>query len=419
MPKHFHARFQPARRVAEAALALCLLTAGGSAIARDVFPPTGPDVLQTPTLTMLDPEFNRDKKLLTWVDVVSGDIWVASYDYTTGNFIPANGQGTLIEAGVSTGGQYPGLGFTINGPEWAQGTPTDYIVYTRTNATTGDPTPANALIGVAYQNPDSTWTRKSLSTPQRNGPYGSISRNGAAKISYQDAFGSHYVRTLTDANSEVPLPLLTKTGLTPVARFVDNANVVVYQGAINGVAQSVAYNIDSAVLTQLTFDATPKDQSWMWSAPEFDGALGLVNITGRSTITMYAPVVDGNGATTYQVYGTATAPKGGTWFSLEPFAYQGRTYMLAQLQPRGASFPTSIWMAAFGPRGAILRQLTPDGVSAEARADAEFLPISTGVLIVYSKFDTTKCTPDNVSNWLCMQGLMGLYRADTGLPAPH
>lgn len=390
----------------------------GIAIAQNVFPPRGPDIPATPTLTMLDPEFNQRTKQLTWVDVANGDIWVASYDYATGNFIPADGRGVLIEAAVSEGGPYPGLGFTVNGPEWSLGTPTDYVVYTRTNAA-GDPTPQNALIGVAYQNSDGSWTRKSLTTPKLNGPYGSTNPNSVAKISYQDSRGTHYVRATADPSSEVMLPGTREAGLNPVARFADTENVVAYQVDYNGIKQSVAYNLDTKQLTQLTFDAAPKDQSWLFSAPEFGGALGLVTIVGKSAITFYAPVVGTNGQTTYQPYGTVTAPGGGQWYSLEPFVYQGHSYMLSQLIPAGSTYPTSIWLAGLDPANPVLRQLTPNGQAKFARGDAEFVRISTGVMIVYSMFDTTKCPPKSPSTWVCMKGLKGLFRADTGLPPPQ
>lgn len=390
----------------------------GIAFAQNAYPPPGPDVLATPTLTMLDPEFNTRKKQLTWVDVASGDIWVASYDYTTGSFIPADGRGVLIEAAVSVAGQYPGLGFTVNGPEWSLGTPTDYVVYTRTNAT-GDPNPQNSLVGLAYQNSDGLWTRKSLGTPKLNGPYGSTNPNSAAKISYQDSRGTHYVRTISDPSTAVALPGTRAAGLTPVARFANTANVVAYEVEINGIKQSVAYNLDTKRMTQLTFDAAPKDQSWLFGVPEFGGALGLVTIVGKTAISLYAPVADANGTVTYQVYETVTAPDGGQWFSLEPFAYQGHSYMLAQYTQAGSTYPTSVWLGNFDRANPMLRQLTPIGPANMARGDAEIVPISTGVMIVYSMFDTSKCPPRSPSTWVCMQGLQGLFRADTGLPPPQ
>lgn len=390
----------------------------GLAAAQGTFPPRGPDILATPNLTMLDPEFNKKTKQFTWVDVANGDIWVASYDYATGNFIPADGRGVLIEAAVSVGGSYPGLGFTVNGPEWALGTPTDYVVYTRTNAA-GDPTPQNSLIGLAYQNADGSWTRKSLTTPKLNGPYGSTDTSSTAKISYQDSRGTHYVRTANNASSEVMLPGTDGVGLTPVARFADTENVVAYQVEYDGIKQAVSFNLDTNQLTQLTFDAAPKDQSWLFSAPEFGGALGLATIVGKSAVTLYAPVVDANGVTTYQAHWTVTAPDGGHWYSLEPFVYQGRSYMLSQLIQAGATYPTSIWLAGLDPGNPVLRQLTPNGAARYARGDAEVVPTATGVMVVYSMFDTTKCTPRSPSTWLCMKGLKGLFRADTGLPPPQ
>lgn len=386
--------------------------------AQTAFPPPAPDVLATPNLTMLDPEFNYRSKKLVWLDIANGDIWVGSYDPASGNFIPPDGRGTLIEAAVSVGGVYPGLGFTLNGPEWALGTPNDYVVYTRTNAG-GDPTPRNALIGVSTQKGDGSWTRKTIATTKRNGPYGSLSRSSSAKITYQDDVGTHYARTLTDSESEVALPGLTAVGLTPVARFADTANVVAYQIAVERVQQSAAYNLDTGVLTQLTFDPASKDQSWLYSAPEFNGALALVTIANKKTIRLYAPVTDVNGKTTYEIAGSLKAPQGGRWFSLEPFVYQGHTYVLSQLTMGDDTYPTSIWLGGFDTANPILRQLTPNGASYEARADGEFVPLSTGVMITYSKFDTRKCKPSNPSSWLCMEGLMGLFRADTGLPPPQ
>jgi hypothetical protein len=402
------------------AAVLVAVAAGGvssAAQAQYAFPPVGPDVLASPTLSMIDPEFNFAKKMLTWVDTADGNIWVADYDDQTGDFLPASGKGTLIEAGVSVGGKSPGLGFTLNGPEWAMGSPTDYVVYTRTNAK-GAPNSANSLIGVAYQNADGSWTQKSLTPRGRNGPYGSLSRSGKARISYQDGQGTHYVRAVDDATSEIALPGLTAAGITPVVRFADMANVVAYQVDVNGVKQAVSYNIDNATFRQLTFDAGNKDQSWVFSAPEAGGRLALATLVDRSAIAMYLPVGDGNGGVTYEFYGSLAAPQGGQWFSLEPLVYQGHTYMLTQWSAAGSTIPTSIWLGGFDGGVPFLRQLTPDSIPSEARADAEFVPIATGVMITYSKFDTTKCTPRDPSNWLCMKGLLGLFRADTGLPAP-
>lgn len=400
-------------------MALLLIAAMGPVRAESGFPPPGPDILHTSNLSLIDPEYNVDKRLVTWVDAVSGDIWVARFDYETGAFVPADGKGVLIEAAVAKKGEYGGLGFTVNGPEWALGTPSDYIVYTRTDAR-GEPKPGNAVVGVAYQNADGSWSRQSLAAPQRYAPYGSLNRNAPAKVSYQGPKGTWYARDVADPSSEGVLPDFARTGAAPpTARFVDGANLVVYQAIIDGLSQTVAYDLDTQTPSQLTFDAGAKVQSWMWSAPELGGQLALMAVVDKRTVVMYRPVAGADGAFRYEPHAAVAAPQRGRWFSVEPFVYRGRSYMVAQLTPKGSSYPTSIWLAGFDAADPVLRQLTPDGDPTEARADPEMVPTAHGVLVVYSKFDTAKCAPENTSSWLCIRGLKGLFRADTGLPPPH
>lgn len=404
--------------LAFAAVTSGLWGAAGPAGAQQTFPPTGVDVPATPTITLIDPEFNVSRRLFTWVDLATGDIWVASYDNANGRFVPPDGKGTLIEAGVSVGVPSPALGFTRNGPEWALGDSVDYIVYTRTDAE-GDPTADNSVIGAASQARNGSWSVRSLSPVRRNGPYGSRSRASTAKISYQDGDGTHYVRSVNDPHTEVMLPGLVATGLDPVVRFADTANVVVYPLTVDGVKQMMAYNLDNGVLSQLTVDATDKAQGWLYTAPEANGALALAaTIDGGSTIASYFPVTDAEGRRIYRRQTELRAPDGGTWYSLEPYVHRGRSYVVAQLTPAGLVYPTSIWLLSLDPAAPLRRQITPVGVMTETRADPEIVPLATGVMVIYSKFDTTQCPPESSPTWLCLKGAMGLYRADTGLSAP-
>lgn len=365
---------------------------------------------QTETLAsqyrwILDPEFNLDRNLMTWVDPTTGNIWVNAVDPATGAFVPDNGQGTLIEAGAAPVG---GLGFTLNGPEWALGSPSDYVVYTRSPAGTQE-TPQTAVIGVAWQDSTGTWTRKSLSTPQRNGPFGSLSRASQAKISYQDAAGTHYWRTIADAASETPFPGLTAVGLTPAVRFVPGENMVVYPVPdAGGTPQVMFYDLDTAQYTQLTVDAGAKDQPWMWRAPDYGNALVVVTTIDKSTLALYAPATDGS----YQQAMKVAAPLNGTYFSTEPFTYQGASYALVQVSEAGKTYPGSIWLVGLNPIAPFLRRLTPSEPD-HARADPEIFFTSAGPIVFFSRLDQTKG-----DQWLCMACLEGEYRVDTGLPAP-
>lgn len=417
---HHRCRTASLRHLAALSVLLGALSGGAASVsAQASFPPVGPDLRLSPNVNLLDPEFNFRRRLLTWVDLSTGDIWVGGYDYATGNLIPAHGKGTLIEAAVAVGPRNPALGFTRNGPEWALGDKTDYVVYTRTNAE-GDPTPENSLIGTASMSRDGTWKVRSLSPVRRNGPYGSRGRHASARISYQDGNGTHYVRTLADASSEVALPGLQRAGISPVVRFADTANIVSYPLMIDGVSQVVAYDMDTSILSQLTFDTGSKDQTWLYSAPEIGGNLALTALVDAGAkIASYVPTVDAQGQPCYKRIASIPAPGGGTWFSLEPFVYQGRSYALAQFTAPGVAYPTSIWLMSLDAATSVLRQVTPNGLPTETRADAEIVPLATGAMVVYSKFDTTQCADDPQGSWLCLRGAMGLFRADSGLPPPR
>jgi hypothetical protein len=362
---------------------------------------TPSETLATTYRWFLDPEFNLTKNLVTWVDASNGDIWVSGLDPTTGNLVPADGKGKLIEAGAAPIG---GLGFTLNGPEWALGSNIDYVVYTRFEANKPK-TAEYALIGIAARDQTGTWTHKNMSPAQRNAPFGSRSRNSSAKISYNDADGNHYWRSLNDASTEEALPLLAGSGLTPAVRFSDTENVVAYPAFVPGTNQTqvFSYNLDTHTLSQMTTDGGNKDQPWIWTAPDY-GQTMMLTIVDKSAIGLYA-----------QQYGQwvqiqkLDTPVPGTWFSTEPFTYKGKSYALAQLTRAGQNYPSSIWLIGFDPVHPLLRQLTPDQPD-RARADPEIVFTSSGPIVYFSRFDQTKG-----SYWLCLPCMEGAFRTPTGL----
>jgi hypothetical protein len=367
------------------------------------------EVLATPYRWLIDPEFNPAKGQFTWVDAATGSIWVSGIDRATGNFIPANGKGVLIERSAAPIG---GMGFTLNGPEWALGTPSDVIVYTRFPPGL-PPTPENALIGMATQTPSGAWTRKTAAPGPRNAPFGSLSRNDVAKVTYNDAAGNHYWRNASDANSEEALPGLTGTGLLPAVRFVADENIVVYPLTVDGVPQVFGYNLDTKLFLQLTNEPGTKDQPWMWRAPELNGQLVLITTIDKNTVTVYRQGGDGNGNLVWKAASRIVAPHNGSWFSTEPFVYQGRSYAIAQLTEAGADYPSSIWLMNFDQHHPILRRLTPE-LPDRARADPEIFVTDKGPVVFFSRFDRSKGP-----YWLCLPCMEGAYRVDTGLPPPH
>lgn len=367
------------------------------------------EVPATPYRWLLDLEFNAAGDKFTWVDASTGSIWVSGIDRATGNFIPADGRGVLIEANAAPIG---GLGFTLNGPEWAHGTPTDFVVYTRF-AEGKKPVPASAMLGIAWQQPDGTWVRKTAQPTQRNAPFGSRPSASVAKITYNDALGNHYWRNVSDATTEEALPGLAGSGLLPAVRFVAGESLVVYPLPVNGVPQVFGYNLDTKLFLQLTADAGVKQQPWMWRAPELNNQLVMATTVDGKAVAVYRQASDGAGGLVWQRMMAIEAPDGGSWFSTEPFTYQGRSYMIAQHTAAGASYPSSIWLMNFDRNNPILRRLTPAEPD-RARADPEIFVTDQGPVVFFSRFDQTKG-----AQWLCLPCMEGEYRVDTGLPPPN
>lgn len=388
----------------QACLAFALVGAMGSPAFAQYAPG---ETLASTNRWMLDLEFNHAKGQFTWVDPATGSIWVGGID-GNGELSPPNGQSVLIEKGAAPIG---GLGFTLNGPEWAFGDYVDYVVYTRFPFGAA-PTAANAQIAIAWQQTDGSWARRVLSpTEALNGPYGSVSKNGPARISYNDAYGNHYWREVANAATQEPLPGLAGAGLTPVVRWVHNETAVVYPVTVGGVAQAFQYNVVTKAFTQLTYDAGNKDQLWMWHAPDQDNELVLLATVDKSTLVLYRQGYDSAGIYRWLPVSSVQAPPGMGWFSTEPFVYQNKSYVL--MQSIVGPYPSAIWLANFDASDPLLRRLTPE-LPERARADPEVVFTNRGPIVLFSRFD-----PSKGPQWLCLACLEGLYRAETGLPPPQ
>ncbi len=370
------------------------------------------EVPATANKRLLDPEFNQDKGLFTWVDILDGSIWVSRIDRASGRFIPEDGRGQLIERSAAPVG---GLGFSLNGPEWVLGAPTDYIIYTRYDSTS--PQSAElARLGAAFVNAKGQWVRRTISPDvPLNSPYGSENPTDAApRITYNDANGNHYWRVINDPATEELLPGLVGTGLLPAVRHVRDSErqAVVYPLTVAGVPQVHWYDTQTKVFEQITFDAGTKEQPWIWRAPDFGNGLVMLTTIDTDKLGFYVKQPDGGGASgsTWERRLTISAPEaGGRFFSTEPFVYDGKSYVIMMIIV--GNYPRSIWLANFDTEEPVLRRLTPS-LPDRARADPEVFFTDSGPVVYFSRFDQTKG-----SYWLCVRCAEGLYRVETGIPA--
>lgn len=369
------------------------------------------EVPATSNKRLLDPEFNQGKGLFTWVDIIDGSMWVSQIDKATGLFIPETGRGQLIEKSAAPVG---GLGFSLNGPEWALGATRDVIVYTRYDQTSPQD-PALARLGAAVVNDQGKWVRRTISADLAlNSPFGSDNpTDNVARITYNDAAGNHYWRVVDDPSTEELLPGLVGTGLLPAVRHVRDSQrqAVAYPLGVNGVPQVHWYDLRTKVFEQITFDAGSKEQPWIWRAPDFDDSLVMLTTIDTDKLGFYVKGRDsGTPGSVWQRRMTIDAPEpGGRFFSTEPFVYGGTSYVIMMIIV--GDYPRSIWLANFDADAPVLRRLTPSQPD-RARADPEVFFTDNGPVVFFSRFDQTKG-----SYWLCVRCAEGLYRVETGIPA--
>ena len=68
----------------------------------------------SPTPDLIDFEFSQSRAQLCWNDEI-GNLWIGNVDRATGDFVPADGKGILVDPDSM---RYADAQKTKNGPEW-------------------------------------------------------------------------------------------------------------------------------------------------------------------------------------------------------------------------------------------------------------------------------------------------------------
>ena len=386
------------------ALALVIALASTTALAApapSAF--TAGETLVSPQADLIDAEYSQTRARITWVDQ-TGHLWIAAIDRATGQFMPANGKGVLIDADAMTTDDLQVVG---NGPEWLSSATTDQIVYTK--FVSGQPhTRANARLAIAAQNANGDWAWRFLSPYARNAPYASSDAGDASpRISYVDPFGNHYWRDINNAGSEAIVSWYPNSFRS--MRFVRGARATVFVAPVANISQVFRYWLDTQVVEQLTFDGGNKDLNsvpWMWQAPEFANEFVFSTVVDDRELRIYRQVDKSNPA--WSVIHTAKESSHGVLSSPEPFTHNGRSYVFLSCAVAPNTFQSAIFLGNIDSTAPMFRQLTPSG-DARARKDPEVFVTSSGPYIYFNRFDPAVPVPG-------MPGKSeGVYRANTGL----
>jgi hypothetical protein len=354
---------------------------------------------------------------LTFIDPF-GYVWIGHVDVATGDFVPSNGEGTLVDFnGV------PSMAIG-NGSEWVNLPQASALVYTRYKNTSSTP---GKCIGVAYAQSDGGWNGGCMAgTDGDSLPIGTaIVGDPYPMVSFQNNLGSGfnlYWQFLSrGSTAQVVFP---DSRAPPSHRWIPNSHAMVLVAPAAPDAsgkvyrQVFLYSTDDGTLQQLTFDPTNKNSPFMWQAPEFNNKYVFLQVPGNSRdVDLYRYLPTNGGSPSWQVFkrisGTADYPY---IFSPEPFVYQGKSWVFFELASAphkpGAFAPSQIAMSGIDPDVPSFRVLTEDvAPNFHARRDPEYYITSMGPYLYYNRIIPAPPGGEAQSE--------GVFRVDTGLgPAP-
>ncbi len=382
------------RGVALGATMIATVTAVSSLTHADDF--TADDQLVSlPWVSIIDPEFEVPRSRVVWGDAL-GNLWLAGVSQTTGQLQPANGQGQLIDSGITT------LTATLNGAEWAFGGQRGFIVYSKPLAD------GSLFVHVAAEGADGTW----MTGPLRGtlGHYRAVGNmagdtGGARIISVHDEGGQsyRYHRQLFDPATQQRLDDPTVRG----ARFVEGAPGIVATVLRDGVQQVALYEPGATQPLLVSADSGNKSLPYLWVDPANGERVAIGNIRTRA-IGVYR---ESEGL--WQKTGELRPPTDLPFLQYpKVFTYEDRSYLAVIAAEELTGGPNGdflglpggrceVWVMAVDPAAPDYRQVSDPSREA-TRIDLEVVPLADGPAVFYTEVNEALNT-------------LNLRRARTGL----
>lgn len=401
-------------------LAVAILGCGLTSVGAQVLPPE----VQVGSADIVDYEFEwgRDGVVcepcnggagntrFTYVDT-SHRLWVARVDPVTGDFLPYDGQGTLVGRNAVTAKEVG------NGPEWALSQRGSEIIYTRW--TDGLPRVArNFQLGFASMSAGA-WTAGPLVGAQgRLLPFATLDAGDPLpSIHYQTTVTAlPYWRDLVDGAPEQPIGV--GAGSNTTRRWIAGTRDLLITapgpaGPKDHVyAQIFLYHTLTGAMEQLTEDPINKVFAFMWKAPEFDNDDTMFTVINGRQFRIYRKVRRSDSLARWKVVNLIDMPDATPYIvSPEPFVHNGKSWIVFQLSanadPQNYAVPSLIAMTGIEPDTNTLRLLTSDTDPPRQRRDPEYFVTANGPYIYYDRYvlptDNSPLTHE------------GVFRVDGGL----
>lgn len=315
-------------------------------------------------VSIIDPEFDQVDFQVAWSDNRE-NLRVAPINPETGDF--ELDQTMVVDHGLApvdcSNREPKGI---CNGPEWAYSRNGSQIVYTKV-------IDGEWFLARAGRVRDQWRTEVLERSRTGRTPFGSLDpEDDAPRIRFN--FSSDNSRTRPTAWRE--LDDATQQGLVAEGfevsggRWVQGERSLILNARFDDQFQIAKFDIDTGILTQLTFSESTKGDAFMWQAPEFNGELIFSTLetegtnlqSFRQTVGIYRNI---NG--TWQKIKTIQPPSDKRALnSVENFVFQGKSYVsMVAIEP---SLPTGsyrdrfigaeVWIAGIDPEFDFYRQVT-------------------------------------------------------------
>ncbi|MCO5975896.1 hypothetical protein [Ideonella oryzae] len=336
-------------------------------------------------------------------------LWVADVDVLTGNFVPANGRGILVDSNAALTSTY------LNGPEWVNSQLGSQLVYNKYQTGAA---PSDQTVGLGVASFDGTaWSSTLLgSSLGKVNPIGSGDAGDTAPIlHYQNTSTSAaFARRELEPTSQVALSVCVGTASSS-RRSVPGTHKIIITGVAGaGLYQIFLYDMDTGVTEQLTDEWASLSGAFMWPAPEYGGEYVFFAVRNGQEIVVYRQLPDGQGQPRWTAVLSQGMPDAAYPFVWSPeyFVHNGRSYIFFQMNASPVALnytqPSRLAMMGITPETGNIVMLTPDDAPVRARTDPEYFITTQGPFIYYNRYRTVSGLP--VSE--------GVWRVDTGLGAP-
>ncbi len=342
-------------------------------------------------------------------------LWVAQIDPLTGNYIPSNGRGLLLDTNAAAPTDYG------NGPEWFDSASGSGFVYTQYL-----PGPAHsdrtAGVGVARM-VNGAWTISILSGRGRVSPDATKNPSDPdVYINYVSApKGKLYWRKLSDIDTEHELPISNLTDGNS-RRWVPDTHKILFQGHDPNDPlvlrdQMFTYDIDTDTVEQLTFNPLGVLGGMMWRAPEFKNEyVFFTMVKERRQILVYRKLPGADKVMRWTIVKTIDAPVAlNYFFSPEVFVHNGRSYIFATVSSAAAFYdrtvPNQLAISGIDPLRLDSRLVTNDTATPRLRLDPEYYITAQGPFMYYNRLVPETATHPAVND--------GVWRVDLGLGPPR